>query len=101
MAPCATAGVQMMAARPCISASQSMLASRAAVSRISPALGTSSFASCPRISYSRPLTSSNIAVRAVSGESAPQGLPIDLRGKQCPEFVVVAIMLGTFMHGEK
>jgi hypothetical protein len=52
--------------------------------------GTSSFASCPRISYSRPLTSSSIAVRAVSGESAPQGLPIDLRGKQCQEFVVVA-----------
>ncbi|KAM0840586.1 hypothetical protein ACQ4PT_059558 [Festuca glaucescens] len=82
MAPCATAGAHMLAARPCVSASQSMLASRAAVSRISPALGASSFASCPRISYSRPLSSSNIAVRAVSGEGAPQGLPIDLRGKK-------------------
>uniref|UniRef100_A0A453SB45 Uncharacterized protein n=1 Tax=Aegilops tauschii subsp. strangulata TaxID=200361 RepID=A0A453SB45_AEGTS len=85
MAPCATAGAQMLAARPCVSASQSMLASRAAVSRIDLALGASSFASCPRISCSRSLGSSRsspVAVRAVSGEGSSSGLPIDLRGKR-------------------
>ncbi|KAM3191921.1 hypothetical protein ACQJBY_069264 [Aegilops geniculata] len=85
MAPCATAGAQMLAARPCVSASQSMLASRAAVSRIDLALGASSFASCPRISCSRSLGSSRssaVAIRAVSGEGSSSGLPIDLRGKR-------------------
>ncbi|KAM3212213.1 hypothetical protein ACQJBY_065344 [Aegilops geniculata] len=85
MAPCATAGAQMLAARPCVSASQSMLTSRAAVSRIDLALGAGSFASCPRISCSRSLGSSRsgaVAVRAVSGEGSSSGLPIDLRGKR-------------------
>uniref|UniRef100_A0A0D3GZ07 enoyl-[acyl-carrier-protein] reductase (NADH) n=1 Tax=Oryza barthii TaxID=65489 RepID=A0A0D3GZ07_9ORYZ len=76
----------MVAARPCISASQGMLTSRAAVSRIGRALSTTTgFATCPRICYSSPLGSSKrsgVAIRAMSSESGPQGLPIDLRGKR-------------------
>ena len=69
----------MVSARPCITASQGMLASRAAVSRIET---TARFASCPKICCSRPLSSkrAGFVVRAMSGESGPQGLPIDLRG---------------------
>ena len=101
MAPCVTPGVQMLAARPCISSFQSVLTARA---RISPALGVSTFATCPRISYSRPSPGSSrcgdVAVRAVSGESTSQGLPIDLRGKQQRQQIValVEIMFGTCMH---
>ncbi|EEE68485.1 hypothetical protein OsJ_26896 [Oryza sativa Japonica Group] len=86
MGASAATGMQMVAARPCISASQGMLTSRAAVSRIGRALSTTTgFATCPRICYSSPLGSSKrsgVAIRAMSSESGPQGLPIDLRGKR-------------------
>ncbi|KAF8766022.1 hypothetical protein HU200_007864 [Digitaria exilis] len=81
MAASAATGVKMVAARPCISASQGMLTSRAMISRIETA---ARFASCPKIFCFRPLSSkrTGFVVRAISGESAPQGLPIDLRGKR-------------------
>ncbi|KAG8047030.1 hypothetical protein GUJ93_ZPchr0008g12797 [Zizania palustris] len=86
MGASATASMQMVAARPCISASQGNLTSWAAISRIGRALSTSTgFANCPRICYSSALSSSKrtgVVIRAMSGESGPQGLPIDLRGKR-------------------
>ncbi|TVU46818.1 hypothetical protein EJB05_06387 [Eragrostis curvula] len=85
MGASSAAGMQMLAARPCISASQGMLTSRAAFSRVERALSsTTGFAKCPKICYSMPLSSkrSGVVVRAMSGESGPQGLPIDLRGKR-------------------
>lgn len=85
MGASATAGMQMVAARPFMSASHRMLTSRAAISRIDRVLSTSTVSAiCPRITYSRPLSSSkrsDVVVRAMSGESSSQGLPIDLRGK--------------------
>ncbi|TVU06624.1 hypothetical protein EJB05_49848, partial [Eragrostis curvula] len=45
---------------------------------------TTRFVKCPKICNSSPLSSkrSGVVVRAMSGESASQGLPIDLRGKR-------------------
>lgn len=91
MGASAATGMQMVAARPCISASQGMLTSRAAVSRIGRALSTTTgFATCPRICYSSPLGSSKrsgVAIRAMSSESGPQGLPIDLRGNSLAAYL--------------
>jgi enoyl-[acyl-carrier protein] reductase I len=80
MAASAAAGVQMVAARPCISASQGIHAARVAVSRTDCMLSTT--ATFPKISCSWPLDSkrNGVLVRAISGESGRQGLPIDLRG---------------------
>ncbi|GJN12803.1 hypothetical protein PR202_ga31116 [Eleusine coracana subsp. coracana] len=85
MGASAAAGMQMTVARPCFSASQGMLASRAAISRLDRTFSTSSrFSSGSKICCSRPLNSkrSGVVVRAMSGESGSQGLPIDLRGKR-------------------
>lgn len=81
MAASAATGVQMVAARPCISALQGILAARVAVSRTDCML--SATATFPKISCSWPLCSkrNGVLVRAIPGESGPQGLPIDLRGK--------------------
>jgi len=80
MAASAAAGVQMVAARPCISASQGILAARVAVSRTDCMHSTT--ATFPKISCSWPLGSkrNGVLVKAISGESGPQGLAIDLRG---------------------